>query len=114
MYIKTRDALAGHGIKAYAPGQHRGDCVEPYVVIKDFGQNEIVGTALNRNIIDVIIYAPIARYSQIEGFTQSVKVALREVKELKDTRYRSPVLVDNDKNAYTTSMRYERYLANKS
>ena len=43
MYEAIRKTLAAAGIDAYAPGQHKGDCVSPYVVIKDDGQSEIVG-----------------------------------------------------------------------
>ena len=113
MYEKIWATLEKGNIDVYAPGQHKGECVKPYVVIKDFGESEIAGTALNRNVIDIIIFAPSARYSQVEPFVRLVKNALKELRELKDTRYRSPIIIDEDKRAFTTSVRYERYLANK-
>lgn len=110
MYEAIRKTLAAAGIDAYAPGQHKGDCVSPYVVIKDDGQSEIVGTAAKRNTIDIIIYAPMAWYSKIAGIVSDVQAALKQIHGLHDTYYQSPVLADDDKNAYTTSLRYERYL----
>lgn len=110
MYVKIRKALEDANILAYAPGQHKGDCTEAYVVIKDGGHGEIIGTIAKRQIIDIIIYLPIAHYSQVAVFVSQVQKALRMVQGLHDTYYQSPILPDSDKNAYTTTLRYERYL----
>lgn len=113
MCEKIRKALEAAGIDTYAPGQHKGDCIEPFVIIKNDGQSEIIGTASKRNTIDIIIYAPIAWYSKVDIFVADVQAALKQVRGLCDTYYQSPVLPDDDKNAYTTSLRYERYLPKK-
>lgn len=111
MLGKIFDTLQEKDIDVYFIGQHQGDCISPYVVIKDFGDNEISGISLDQNIIDFIIFCPIGRFEKVEEYVEEVKETLRSIEFLQDARYRSPILLDQDKKAYTTSMRYKRYKA---
>lgn len=105
------DILANNGINTYFVGQHRGECGVPYVVVKDAGSTAIPGISLNRSIFEMIVFYPFGRFDQMEDFMAHVKDTLRGLANLHDARYRSPVIVDEEKRAYTSTIRYWGYQA---
>ena len=44
MIIKLMEYLIDNGIKVYLPGQHKGDCLFNYVVLKDNGTSGYLGS----------------------------------------------------------------------
>ena len=65
MIIKLMKYLIDNGIKAYLPGQHKGDRLFNYVVLKDNGTSGYWGSnKIGTQLIDVIFFVPQNRYSQ--------------------------------------------------
>ena len=111
MLKEVFDILAGGGINTYYIGQHKGECGVPYVVVKDGGSLGVSGLSLNRYVIDIIVFFPFGQFDGLEGYIEQVKEAVRGLDGLRDARYRSQVVYDDEKRAYTTTMRYFGYQA---
>ena len=108
MWNKTYLHLKSKGINVYSPGQHKGLCTESYVVLRDGGGDSFAGTnKVGYSILDVIIYHPNNRDSSLGSYKKEVKKHLEEVKGLKKTGFETPVVMDDDKQAYTTSIEYQ-------
>ncbi|WP_197096796.1 hypothetical protein [Paraclostridium sordellii] len=108
MYEKIYDTLVDANIKPYSIGQHNGECNSPYVVISNAGTNPF-SVGLKYDIIDIIIYYPIGAYSKVEPYANKVKQALKKIKNLKYTNTDTPIVIDDDKKAYTQSFTYQVY-----
>lgn len=97
-------------VEVYSPGQKTGKCDSSYVVVKDNGQKSSVESSkLGYKTIDVIIFFPIDRYTQIEGYRKEIKKWIKELKFLRATGYESPVIIDDRVKAYTTSIQYQLF-----
>lgn len=108
MFVKVFTHLQDKEIKVYSPGHHEGLCKESYVVLQDSGTNAFAGTnKLGFSVLDVIIYHPMNKYSTLFNYVKEVKEYIKEVKDLRYGGYESPVLLDSEKQAYTTSIQYQ-------
>jgi len=101
------EALEAGGFTPYSIGQHNGVCKSPYVVIKDDGQSPYAGLPINNGLIDIIIFYPFGGYSEVEPYRDRVDRCLRSIRELKPTHIITPIIIDDDKKAYTTSIKYQ-------
>lgn len=107
MFEKIYRYLKSKGFDVYSIGQHTGLCTNPYIVIKDQGQNPYAGLSLNYDMVDIIIYYPMPSYSKVSSYVKEVEAALKDLKELTNTNQRLPIVIDDDKKAYTTSIMYQ-------
>lgn len=108
MWNKVYLHLKSKGIKVYSPGQHKGLCEDSYVVLRDGGGDSFAGTnKVGQSILDVIIYHPNNRYSSLDSYKKEVKKYLEEVKGIRKTGFETPVLMEDEKQAYTTSIEYQ-------
>ena len=108
MIARIMRHLKENEVEAYSPGQKTGKCNSPYVVIKDNGQKSSVESSkVGYKTIDVIIFFPIDRYTQIESYRKEIKKSIKELKFLRATGYESPVIIDDRVKAYTTSIQYQ-------
>lgn len=108
MWQKTYKHLESKGFKVYSPGQHTGSCTESYIVLRDAGGNRTAGSRrLGWGLIDAIIYHPVNNYSTLGDYAKSVKAAMNEIKELQFTGLQTPVLIEEEKQAHTTSLQYQ-------
>lgn len=108
MWKKIYLHLKGKGIGVYSPGQHAGLCTSSYVVLKDAGANAFAGTnQVGYTIMDVIIYHPVGKYSTLADYVQSIRSAMKEIPEARFTGYETPVLMEEEKQGYTTSLQYQ-------
>ena len=46
MFAQIYKHLKNNGFDVYSIGQHEGICTNPYIVVKENGESEIVGTSL--------------------------------------------------------------------
>ncbi len=101
LYLKSK------GIEIYSPGQKTGPCEKPYVVLKDGGTYNRAGTnKVGYSLLDVIIFCPINQYSKIEGYKKQIKEHLKEF-GMRAAGTETPIVIDEDKKAYTTSIGYQ-------
>lgn len=100
--------LKSKGIEIYSQGQKTDTCQSNYVVLKDNGQYGIAGSyKTGYSLIDVIIFCPINKYSQVEGYKTELKGYMKELQGIKPTGNETPVIIDDSVKAYTTSIEYQ-------
>lgn len=103
IYTKLRDK----NLNPYPPGMHKGLCEEPYVVIKEGTQIPNINTnRLGQRVIDIIIFVPLNSYIAIDPYVKKIRAALKELPYLRKTGGETPIITDDDKKAYTTSIEY--------
>lgn len=108
MFKEIYKHLKEKGLNVYSIGQHEGICNEPYLVIKDNGESEIVGTNLSNDVIEILIYYPVGQYSSLEGYLNALKGYMKELTKLRRIVDSSPTIIDDDKKAYMTSLYYRK------
>ena len=65
------------GIDVYSPGQHQGECIAPYTVVKDAGLNPLSSFSSSQALYDVMCYVPQAQFSTLEPYVEQVKQAMK-------------------------------------
>lgn len=106
MIIELFNFLKSKGIDVYFIGQHNGDCVSNYVVLKDGGSTSFNGK-VGKSTIDVIFYIPKNKYYSVPSFKLSVIKLISEFGKLKYTGVETSTVTDDDKKAITFSIIYE-------
>lgn len=71
--------LTEKGFEVYSPGQHTGDCLTKYVVVKTDGAAQFWQYSSNRCSYDIMCYVPRDHYSELAGFFVAVKEAMAEL-----------------------------------
>ncbi|MGX4600245.1 hypothetical protein [Faecalimicrobium sp. JNUCC 81] len=100
--------LKEKGFDVYSIGQHEGICSSPYLVLKESTEMDVVGTSFSNDLLDVIIYYPIGKYSELGMYLKKVNSALKEIKKIKRAYDPTPIVIDDDKKSYTTSLSYRK------
>lgn len=108
MFKEIYKHLKEKGFNVYSIGQHEGICNEPYLVIKENGESEIAGTNLSNDIVEILIYYPKGNYSSLEGHLNALKRDMKELSKLRRIIDPSPIIIDDDKKAYMTSLYYRK------
>lgn len=74
--------LKKKGFKVYTPGQHVGQCREPYVVVKYDGTTQIENASSHYDLYAVMCYVPEGQYHLLESLTTSVRAAVAELRPM--------------------------------
>lgn len=103
--------LKSKSVNVYSPGQHKGKCTCPYVVIKNNGTTGFEGSnQIGSQTIDIIIYCPSTNYSDIEPYTLQVQDFVKELKQyIRPTGTITPVILDNSVEGYTQTIEYKTF-----
>lgn len=102
--------LMDDGFDTYSMGQHKGLCKSPYIVVKGAGSVTRINVADKR--YELIIYVPVTSYSKMEEFAASVKRSMQRLApSIRLWRDESPHYLDNDVQAYMTSITYRTAVA---
>lgn len=99
--------LKEQGFNVYSIGQHKGKCLEPYLVVSETGDMDITGSGLMHKTVEVLIYYPVGKYSEVSAYIDSVKKAMQGLK-LRRVITSNPTIIDDDKQAYMTFLSYTR------
>ena len=108
MFAQIYKHLKNNGFNVYSVGQHEGVCTSPYIVIKENGESEIVGTSLTNDIVELLIYYPVGTYSKLNEYKQSVLYTMKLLKGIRRVIDPMPTIIDDDKKAYMTSFTYKK------
>ena len=63
----------------FSPGQKIGKCEEPYIVLKYNGSNQHYLYTTDDDTYTILCYVPKLQYSLLDGYVQSVKLAMKEI-----------------------------------
>lgn len=100
--------LKNNGFNVYSIGQHKGVCIDPYIVISEIGDSDIVGKNLMNKNIELLIYYPLGKYSEFSGYIEQIKKAMKELSHFRRVINPNPIIVDDDKQAYMTFLAYRK------
>lgn len=92
----------------YSIGQHEGICSSPYIVIKENGVSEVAGTSLVNDTVELLIYYPIGKYSELSKYKKQILDKMKCLVGLRRIIEGMPTVIDDDKKAYTTSFTYKK------
>ena len=102
--------LEDNAIKVYSPGQHQGECKEPYVVIKDNGVSRFRTYSSTQNLYSFMCYVPRTAFSELEPFVDRVEALLDNLyPRLRSNHYRTPSFYDDSVKAHMISTQYINY-----
>lgn len=74
--------LDNNGIEVYTPGQKKGECIAPYVVVKDAGTTQYNQFSSTRTLYDVMCYVPKDKFTELEQFVSKVEGIMDELKPM--------------------------------
>lgn len=107
MIVSIYEHLENNGLNPCMVGQHKGDCEDPFIILREGTQIPSINSRMvGMQIIDIIIYIPINDYSALKVFREKVITAIREFDFLRKTGTETPPIVDESKLAYTMSIEY--------
>ena len=99
--------LKNKNLNPYFPGQHRGECEEPFVIVMEGTQMpSIQSNRIGQQVMDFIVFVPVNSYIAVGPYVKKIRAALKELTYLRKTGLETPVITDDDKKAYTTSIQY--------
>lgn len=99
--------LHSNGVDVYSPGQHQGECLSPYVVVKDAGSSQFNGFSSTSNAYDIMCYVPKSQFSELEPFVDCVESLMDGLYPmLKSTHDKTPSFYDDSVKAHMVSMTY--------
>lgn len=108
MWKEIYTKLKEKDLNPYPPGQHIGECRERYCVVRESSQVPFFHSRrVGYRLIDIIIFVPLASYIKVEPYMQEVRAAMKELPYLRKTGNETPVITDDEKKAYTTSIEYQ-------
>ena len=90
----------------YAVGEHQGECVEAYVVLKYDVQSQSISNAkCGWQFVHIFLYAPFGDITVLDEMVMEVQTLLKDVLEF--TGDISPEVVDDTIKAYTRRLKYK-------
>ena len=108
MFAQIYKHLKNNGFDVYSIGQHEGICTNPYIVVKENGESEAIGTSLINDTVELLIYYPVGTYSKLNEYKQSVLYTMKLLKGIRRVIDPMPTIIDDDKKAYMTSFTYKK------
>lgn len=108
MFAQIYKHLKSEGFDVYSIGQHEGICSSPYIVVKENGESEIAGTSLINDTVELLMYYPIGRYSELANYKKRILNVMKYQKGIRRVIEAMPTIIDDDKKAYMTSFTYKK------
>lgn len=110
MWEKMYKKLKEKGVDVNSPGRKKGECLKPYVVIKMSGLNTHAVVSSNMEYYDVMCYVPHDKYSQLEGYKNTIKGYLKELYPMvRETGAETPSFYDDTVKGHMVSIMYVNY-----
>lgn len=112
VYDLIFDKLTENGLKVFAPNTHEGECIEPYVVVKETDTTRYVNYTSSIALYDIMCYSK--NYTDCLKLKQKVKEIMREVSpSVKPTFNETAAFFDESVKGYMTSVEYRNYRKNE-
>ena len=108
MFAQIYKHLKSEGFDVYSIGQHEGICSSPYIVVKENGESEIAGTSLINDTVELLMYYPIGRYSELANYKKRILNVMKYQRGIRRVIEAMPTIIDDDKKAYMTSFTYKK------
>lgn len=101
------DVLKEDGTEAYFPGQHKGDCIKEYLVVKMDGSVYPLSVSSERPIYTIMCYVPLNQYSRLEEFVMETKQKMKKMyPTVMYEGNETPSVYDDTNKSYMISFQY--------
>lgn len=102
--------LKGKGYDVYSPGQHKGECVSTYVVIKKSTSSKSLSFSSNEDLYDILIYVPKNKYSAVEATLGGLMEDMKDIYPLfKPYGQQTEAYFDDEVKGYMVSVMYSNF-----
>ena len=102
--------LQKSGFDVYSPGMKVGDCISPYIVVKNDGSSKHASFSTDIDYYAIMCYVPRTAYSKLEPMVQSVKKAMKGLEPiLLPYGMQSSSYYDDAFKAHMISIEYKNY-----
>lgn len=102
--------LESEGFDVNSPGSKEGECMSPYIVLKNNGSTRHSSFSTDIDLYSVMCYVPRAKYSQLETMLQEVKKAMKKLEPLVlPYGQQTPSFYDESIKAHMVSIEYKNY-----
>lgn len=102
--------LKSEGFDTYSPGQHQGECVSPYVVVKDMGTTRVAEYSSTKTLYDILCYVPGNQFSELEPFVGSLEASMKKMfPMIRPANYKTPSFYDDTVKGHMISVQYINY-----
>lgn len=102
--------LQADGFDVYSPGMKVGECVSPYIVVKNDGSTRHASFSTDVDFYAIMCYVPRAAYSTLEPLVQSVKKSMKGLEPvLRPYGMQSASYYDDGFKAHMVSIEYKNY-----
>lgn len=105
--------LKSKGYEVYPPGNKDGECLKPYIVVKDAGTTKVTGISSSLALFDVMVYMPYNRYSELEEYVRKVEEDMDELfPMIRPAHFKTASFYDESVKGYMESIQYQNYQKN--
>ena len=94
MFAQIYKYLKNNGFDVYSIGQHE--------------ESEVIGTSLINDTVELLIYYPVGRYSELSSYKKRILNAMKYQRGIRRVVEAMPTIIDDDKKAYMTSFTYKK------
>lgn len=102
--------LKEDGFDVYSPGQHQGECISPYVVVKDMGTSKFGNFSSTKSLYDILCYVPRDQFSQLEPFVGELEDSMNKLyPAIRSAHYKTPSFYDDAVKGHMISVQYVTY-----
>lgn len=102
--------LQADGFDVYSPGTKVGECVSPYIVVKNDGSTRHTSFSTDVDFYAIMCYVPRTAYSTLEPLVQSVKKSMKGLEPvLRPYGMQSASYYDDESKAHMVSIEYKNY-----
>lgn len=102
--------LSSDGFDVYSPGQHEGECLAPYVVIKDAGTSQMGEFSSTKNLYDILCYVPKDDFSTLEDFVSKVEKSMAGLfPMIRPMHFKTASFYDDTVRGHMVSIQYINY-----
>lgn len=102
--------LQADGFDVYSPGMKVGECVSPYIVVKNDGSTRHASFSTDVDFYAIMCYVPRTAYSTLEPLVQSVKKSMKGLEPvLRPYGMQSVSYYDDEFKAHMVSIEYKNY-----
>ncbi len=102
--------LKNKGYDVYSPGQHTGECLSPYIVVKEGISLQAQQLSSMQDMLELLVYVPESNYSTLTPFVGGVEDAMREMLPMiRPAHSRDAPYHDTDVKAFMVSIGYINY-----
>lgn len=88
----------------YAIGEHKGECLSPYVVLKFDNQMSSIGNSqFGWQFLTLFLYAPLEDITVLDSMIEPIKTAMKDFEFTGDI---APEQIEESKKAYFRVLKY--------